>query len=196
MPYSERALKTYTPATRTHPTRQCHRCHTTQTHGMTHGKHQNQPAHSPQWSMRTDTFEKEGKPLTGHPCPHSPAPQPTRAEQSKRTCLSVDLARDHFPTTPPRPRHQMKGLNELCTGLCDMCTDSESSPRNDLPKSDKHVRMAQALRDATSSSRPLCGRPERATTDLNSQVLARCAVGMVWALPDGLSGHAQAGFET
>ena len=101
-----------------------------------------------------------------------------------------------LPDDPPRPRSQMTGLNGLCTGLCDMCTDSESSPRNDLPKSDKHVRMAQALRDATSSSRPLCGRPERATTDLNSQVLARCAVGMVWALPDGLSGHAQAGFET
>ena len=110
---------------------------------------------------------RHSKTTAGAPLRH------TRAEQSKRTHRSTSRATTS--RRPPRPRYQMKGLNGLCTGLCDMCTDSESSPRNGLPKSDKQVRISQALRDATS--RPLCGRPERATTGLNSQVCCGDGVG-------------------
>ena len=110
--------------------------------------------------MRTDTR----KPLPGHPCA-------TRAEQIKRT---------YRPTTsrrpPPTPVPNEKSQWVVHAGLCDMCTDSKSSPRNGLPKSDKQVRISQALWDATS--RPLCGRPERArTTGLNSQVCCGDGVG-------------------
>jgi hypothetical protein len=114
--------------------------------------------------------------------PLPPAPHvPRRASRAKKTHLSVDLARDHFQTTPPTPVYQMKGPNGLCTGLYATCAQTPkalSSPRNDVPPA-KERQAGQnctlALWDATS--RPLCGRPERATTGLNSQVCCGDGVG-------------------
>ena len=62
--------------------------------------------------------------------PLPPAPHvPRRASRAKKTHLSVDLARDHFQTTPPTPVYQMKGPNGLCTGLYATCAQTPKAAR-------------------------------------------------------------------
>jgi hypothetical protein len=63
---------------------------------------------------------------------------------------------------------------------------SESSPRNDL---DTQVNIAQALK-ARNNQATL--RPPRPLFALPRVLIAGCAVGMVWALQDGLKGQSKA----